>query len=247
MMSGRVAMVTGSTSGIGRVIALELARLGAVPVVVSIEGAKIPETLEELRAVAPAAEGFEADVSSQASVEAAMDQTLAKFGRLDILVNNAGITRDNLVMRMKDAEWDQVLAINLTSVFYMTRLALKPMLKARYGRIVNIASVVGLTGNPGQANYSASKAGVMGLTKSTAREVASRGITANCVAPGFIATAMTHRLNPKAQEAILSQIPMGEMGSPQDVANAVAFLASEEARYITGETLNVNGGMYMGF
>ena len=241
----RVALVTGSTSGIGKATALHLAGLGAHIMVTSVEGPKIPETIAEIEALGVRAEGFEADVTDPDAMAALIKLTLEKFGKIDILVNNAGVTRDNLLMRMKDEQWDQVLAINLTSVFRLTKLVLRPMMKARYGRIVNIASVVGLTGNPGQANYTAAKGGLIAFSKTAARECASRGITVNCVAPGFIATAMTDLLKPEAREAILSQIPLGKMGSAGDVANAVAFLASEEAAYLTGETINVNGGMFM--
>lgn len=244
-MEGRVAVVTGASSGIGRVVANEMASRKVTLFLVSNEPS-IMDALAEVRVHAPQSQAVVADVTQADDLARVVDQVMEAFGRLDILVNNAGITRDNLLMRMKDEEWDAVLAVNLTSIFRLTRLALKPMMKARYGRIVNIASVVGATGNPGQANYAASKAGLMGFTKSVAAEVASRNITANCVAPGFIRTAMTDKLNPKAREAILSRIPMGEMGTPGDVANAVCFLAAQSSGYITGETLHVNGGMYMG-
>ncbi len=246
MLKDRVAIVTGSSSGIGRVIALELARLGAHVVLVSNESIRILEALEEVRAISPRSEAFEADVTSEPCLNESVKTTLEKFGRIDILVNNAGITRDGLLLRMSNADWNRVINVNLTSAFQLTRMVLKPMMKARYGRIVNIASVVGATGNPGQANYVASKAGLVGFSKSLAAEVATRKITVNCVAPGFIRSAMTDKLNPKAREAILSKIPMGAMGNAEDVAHAVAFLASEGAGYITGETLHVNGGMYMG-
>ncbi|MBF0295907.1 MAG: 3-oxoacyl-[acyl-carrier-protein] reductase [Magnetococcales bacterium] len=245
-MQDRVAIVTGASSGIGRVVAIHLAKLGARVVLISNESIRILEALEEIRAISPESEAFEADVTSLPCLEESVKLTIEKFGRIDILVNNAGITRDALLIRMSHADWDRVLNVNLTSVFRLTRMVLKPMMKARYGRIVNISSVVGVTGNPGQANYVASKAGLIGFSKSVALETASRNITVNCVAPGFIATAMTDALNPKAKEAILSRIPMGTMGSPEDVAHAVAFLASEQAGYITGETLHVNGGLYMG-
>ncbi|MBF0109559.1 MAG: 3-oxoacyl-[acyl-carrier-protein] reductase [Magnetococcales bacterium] len=245
-MEGRVAIVTGSSSGIGRVIAREMAARKARLMLVSNEPEAIQDALAEVRVDAPESIATAADVTRPEDLIRVVDQAMSVFGRVDILVNNAGITRDNLLMRMKDEEWDAVLAVNLTSIFRLTRLVIKHMMKARHGRIVNIASVVGLTGNPGQANYAASKAGLIGFTKTLAAEVASRQITANCVAPGFIRTAMTDKLNPKAREAILSRVPMGEMGTPEDVANAVCFLASDSARYITGETLHVNGGMYMG-
>ncbi|MBF0144832.1 MAG: 3-oxoacyl-[acyl-carrier-protein] reductase [Magnetococcales bacterium] len=246
MMEGRVAIVTGSSSGIGRVIARQMAARKARLMLISNEPQAIMEALAEVRVDSPDSIATAADVTNPDDLTRVVDQVMDVFGRVDILVNNAGITRDNLMMRMKDDEWDSVLAVNLTSIFRLTRMVIKHMMKARYGRIVNIASVVGLTGNPGQANYAASKAGLIGLTKSLAAEVASRKITANCVAPGFIRSAMTDKLNLKASEAILSRVPMGEMGTPEDVANAVCFLASDSARYITGETLHVNGGMYMG-
>ncbi|MEO5332277.1 MAG: 3-oxoacyl-[acyl-carrier-protein] reductase [Magnetococcus sp. YQC-5] len=245
-MQDRIAIVTGSSSGIGRVVALHLARLGAKIVLISNESIRILEALEEVRTLSPDSEAFEADVTSLPCLEESVKLTLEKFGRIDILVNNAGITRDSLLVRMSHADWDRVIAVNLTSVFHLTRMVVKPMMKARYGRIINISSVVGATGNPGQANYVAAKAGLIGFTKSVAMETASRNITVNCVAPGFIRTAMTDSLNIKAKEAILSRIPMGNMGKPEDVANAVAFLASDQASYITGETLHVNGGMFMG-
>lgn len=246
MLKERVAMVTGSSSGIGRVIALELARRGARVVLVSNESIRILEALEEVRLLSPESEAFEADVTSRPCLEESVKTTLLKYGKIDILINNAGITKDGLLIRMKEADWNRVLDVNLTSAFLLSQLVLKPMMKARYGRIINIASVVGVTGNAGQANYVASKAGLIGFSKSLASEVASRNITVNCVAPGFIRSAMTDKLNSKAREAILARIPMGAMGDSKDVAHAVAFLASEEARYITGETLHVNGGMYMG-
>ncbi|MBF0176134.1 MAG: 3-oxoacyl-[acyl-carrier-protein] reductase [Magnetococcales bacterium] len=245
LMKDRVALVTGSTSGIGRVTALELARRGAKLIITSNEAQKIPEVLQEVRALSAEAEGYEADMASRSRLEEVVKQATERFGRIDILVNNAGITRDNLMIRMKDSEWDDVLNINLTSAFHLTRMVLRSMMKARYGRIISVASVVGVTGNAGQANYAASKAGLMGFTKSLAREVASRGVTANCVAPGFIQTRMTDVLGATAKEAMLAQIPLGAMGRAEDVAYAIAFLASDEAGYITGETIHVNGGMYM--
>ncbi len=246
MLKDRVAIVTGSSSGIGRVIARELARRGARLVLLSNESIRILEALEEIRQFSPESEAYEADVSSPPCINEAVNMTLENFGRVDILVNNAGITRDTLVMRMKPEEWHRVMEVNLHSVFRLTQLVLRPMMKARYGRIINISSVVGSTGNAGQANYATAKAGLEGFAKSVALEVASRNITVNCVAPGFIRTAMTDQLNSKAREAILARIPLGVAGEPEDVAHAVAFLASEEARYITGTTLHVNGGMYMG-
>ncbi|MBF0262396.1 MAG: 3-oxoacyl-[acyl-carrier-protein] reductase [Magnetococcales bacterium] len=244
-MQDRVAIVTGSSSGIGRIIAVRLAQLGAKLVLISNESVRILEALEEVRAISPESEAFEADVTSLPCLEESIKLTQEKFGRIDILVNNAGITRDALLVRMSPKDWDRVLEVNLTSVFHMTRMVVKPMMKARYGRIVNIASVVGVTGNPGQSNYVASKAALIGFSKSVALETASRNITVNCVAPGFIRTPMTDALNPKAREAILSRIPLGTMGEAEDVANAVAFLAAERSGYITGETIHVNGGLHM--
>lgn len=246
MLKDRVAIVTGSSSGIGRVIARELARRGARILLVSNESIRILEALEEVRQFSPQSEAYEADVSSVPCLKEAIKLAMEQFGQIDILVNNVGITRDTLLLRMKEAQWHQVMEINLNSVFRLTQMVLKPMMKARYGRIINISSVVGATGNPGQSNYVASKAGLVGFSKSLAVEVASRNITVNCVAPGFIRSAMTDKLNSKARESILARIPLGVAGNPEDVAYAVAFLASEEARYITGETLHVNGGMYMG-
>ena len=246
MLEGRVAIVTGSSSGIGRVVAIELARRGADILLVSNESIRILEALEEVQAFSPKSEAYEADVTSTPCLREAVQQAMRSFGKIDILVNNAGITRDGLLLRMKEADWSKVMEVNLNSVFRLTQMVLKPMMKARYGRIINISSVVGATGNPGQANYVASKAGLVGFSKSLAVEVASRNITVNCVAPGFIQTAMTDKLNLKAREAILARIPLAAMGKPEDVAYSVAFLASDEARYITGSTLHVNGGMYMG-
>ncbi|MBF0627418.1 MAG: 3-oxoacyl-[acyl-carrier-protein] reductase [Magnetococcales bacterium] len=244
-MQDRIAIVTGSSSGIGRVIALQLARLGAKVVLISNESIRLLEALEEVRAISPDSDAYEADVTSLPCLEESVKLTLEKFGRIDILVNNAGITRDALLVRMAPRDWDRVIQVNLTSIFHLTRMVVKPMMKARYGRIVNVASVVGATGNPGQSNYVASKAGLVGFSKSVALETASRNITVNCVAPGFIRTAMTDALNPKAKEAILSRIPLGSMGEAEDVANAVAFLAAERSGYITGETIHVNGGLHM--
>ncbi|MBF0187160.1 MAG: 3-oxoacyl-[acyl-carrier-protein] reductase [Magnetococcales bacterium] len=246
MLKDRVAVITGSTSGIGLTTARKLAAQGANILVTSIETDKIPTTVEELRGMGVQAEGIECNVTDVEQLEKMVAFTMEKFGKIDILVNNAGITKDGLLMRMKDEDWDAVMAINLTSIFRLTRLTVRHMMKKRYGRIINIASVVGFTGNPGQANYTAAKGGLVSFSRTVAREVASRGITVNCVAPGFIQTAMTEALNPKARDAILSQIPLGAMGQPEDVADAIAFLASDQARYITGDTIHVNGGMYMG-
>ncbi|OSM05247.1 3-oxoacyl-ACP reductase FabG [Magnetofaba australis] len=245
-MKDRVALVTGSTRGIGKSIALDLARRGAHVVVSGTNQEKIAQTVAEIEALGVQALGVSADLSQSESAAQLIDAAMGKFGRIDILVNNAGITRDGLMLRMKEDDWEAVLNVNLSSVFRLVKLALKPMMKARFGRIINITSVVGFTGNPGQANYTAAKAGLVGFSRSVAREVAPRGITVNCVAPGFIATDMTEALNDQAREAILSQIPTGAMGSAEDIAGAVAYLAAESTSYVTGETLHVNGGMYMG-
>ncbi len=244
-LEGKVALVTGASRGIGRVIAETLAGAGAVVVLGARDAAKLADGVREIEARGGRAEAVALDVAEKASVEAAMAGLLARHGRLDVLVNNAGITRDNLLLRMKVEEWNDVLATNLTGAFWCTQLALKPMLKQRSGRIVNVTSVVGLTGNAGQANYAASKAGLVGFTKSVAREVASRGITVNAVAPGFIETDMTAAMTEKAREAVLLAIPLGRVGEARDVAAAVAFLASDDAGYITGQVLAVDGGFHM--
>jgi 3-oxoacyl-[acyl-carrier protein] reductase len=241
-LSGRAALVTGATGGIGGEIARALKSQGAK---VAISGTRE----DKLRALAESLGGDVAalpcDLRSREAVGALCGQAEAALGSLDILVNNAGITRDNLFMRMKDDEWDDVIAVNLTATFILCRTALRGMLRRRYGRIVNIASISGVLGNPGQGNYAASKAGMVGMTKSLAREVATRGVTANCIAPGFIETPMTGSLNEKQVETIAAAIPAGTFGKPEDIAAAVVYLASGEARYVTGETLHVNGGMAM--
>ncbi|HWB33538.1 MAG TPA: beta-ketoacyl-ACP reductase [Acidobacteriaceae bacterium] len=296
-LSGRVALVTGASQGIGRACALELARMGATVALCARNEAKLAEVADEINsrgagraavvaeaegeiedaaagfrqdgteageaiasvdvageeaAVEAAADGwgqahvFALDVGDEESIKACAKAVIAQLGKVEILVNNAGITRDILSMRMKRADWDAVLATNLTGAFLMSQAVMSAMLKARWGRIINITSVVGETGQAGQANYAASKAGLIGLTKSLARELASRGITVNAVAPGYIETAMTAVLNDEQKSAMTSQIPLGRVGTDRDIAAAVAFLASEEAGYITGHTLDVNGGMYMG-
>ncbi len=244
-LKNRVALVTGSGRGIGEAIALKLAEAGATVVVNDI-GEYAKNVVEQLTARDLKAVAVLADVSSAADVNRMMEEAVAACGRLDILVNNAGITRDQLIMRMSDEDWDKVLSVNLRSVFLCTRAAVRHMLKQRWGRIVNIASIVGITGNAGQANYAAAKAGIIGLTRTIAKEVGSRGITANAVAPGFIDTQMTQKLNENQREELQKRIPLGTLGTPQDVAAAVAFLASEEARYITGQVLGVDGGMGLG-
>jgi 3-oxoacyl-[acyl-carrier protein] reductase len=244
-LDGRVALVTGASRGIGRVIAEALATAGATVVLGARDAVRLAEAVREIEGRGGRAEAVALDVAARASVEAAIGGLLAKHGRLDVLVNNAGITRDNLLLRMRAEEWDEVLATNLTGAFLCTQLALRPMLRQRSGRIVNVSSVVGLTGNAGQANYAASKAGLVGFTKSVAREVASRGITVNAVAPGFIETDMTAAMTDKARQAVVSTIPLGRVGQAQDVAGAVVFLASDGAGYVTGQVLAVDGGFHM--
>ena len=245
LLEGRVSLVTGASRGIGRAIARALAAEGAHVVLAARDAARLEEPLAEVRAGAGRGEALAVDVADRASVEKAIAHVVAVHGRIDHLVNNAGITRDNLLLRMKDEEWQQVMATNLTGVFLCTQAALKPMLKQRSGRIVNITSVVGLAGNAGQANYAASKAGIVGFTKSVAREVASRGITANAVAPGFVETDMTAAMTDKAREAVLTAVPMGRVGRPEDVAGAVLYLVSDAAAYVTGQVLGVDGGFHM--
>jgi 3-oxoacyl-[acyl-carrier protein] reductase len=244
-LQGRIALVTGAAQGIGRAIAQELAAAGATLALADMNEAKLAETAAELTATGAAA-AFPMNVSSRESIEAGAKAILDKFGKVEILVNNAGITRDNLMLRMKRADWDSVIGINLTGAFLLTQALLGPMLKNRWGRIVNIASVVGRTGQAGQVNYASSKAGLIGFTRSLAREVASRGITVNAVAPGYIETPMTAVLNEQQNAAMMATIPLGRRGTPKDVAQAVKFLASDAASYITGHVLDVNGGMFMG-
>lgn len=243
-LSNRVAIVTGSARGIGQAIALKLAEVGATVVLNDI-GAPEPleKVAEEIRALKRQTLAVIADVSSPADVTRLVETATGTYGKVDILVNNAGVTRDQLLLRMSDEDWDTVLNIDLKSAFLCTRAVLRYMLKQRWGRIISIASIVGEIGNPGQANYSAAKAGIIGLTRAVAKEVASRGITANAVAPGFIDTKMTQQIEEKQRQELARRIPVGYLGSPRDVAEAVAFLASEEARYITGQVLNVDGGM----
>jgi 3-oxoacyl-[acyl-carrier protein] reductase len=244
-VEGRVALVTGAAQGIGRAIALLLAQGGATVAVVDILEDKLAGVVEEITKNGGKAAAFKMNVTDEENVKKVFKDVVAEFGKLEVLINNAGIARDQLLMRMKRQDWDLVININLTGVFLCTQAALPTMVKQRWGRIVNIASIFGQMGQGGQANYSASKAGVIGLTMATAREVASRNITVNAIAPGFIETAMTQALAPELREAMFKMIPMGRPGHDVDVANAVRFLASEEANYITGHVLKVNGGMLM--
>ena len=245
MPKDRIAVVTGASRGIGRSISLALAAKGATIVAVDMDQAATDAIVAELQAAGAKALAVVGNVTVAADVERMIEAAMEAFGRVDILVNNAGITRDGLLMRMKDEDWDAVLNVNLKGAFLCTRAAFKVMSKQRYGRIINIASVVGQMGNAGQANYCASKAGLIGLTKSNARELAKRSITVNAVAPGFIATAMTDALSDKVREELTAQIPLERLGSAEDIAHAVVFLASEQSAYITGHVLSVNGGMYM--
>ncbi|OTP83805.1 3-oxoacyl-ACP reductase FabG [Gilliamella apicola] len=241
-LSGKIALVTGASRGIGRAIAEKLVACGATVIgtATTEKGAEaISQYLDQN------GKGLALNVTDEASIESVISTVKAEFGDIDILINNAGITRDNLLMRMKEDEWQDILDTNLTSVFRLSKALMRTMMKKRYGRIITIGSVVGTMGNAGQANYAAAKAGLIGFSKSLAREVASRGITVNVVAPGFIATDMTAALTDEQKALTLAQVPVGRLGQPTEIANAVAFLASDEASYITGETLHVNGGMYM--
>ncbi len=246
VLEGKKALVTGAAQGIGQAIAGALAQAGADVVVVDLDAARCEETLQSIRQHGRQGLSLSMNVSEWNGVKDTIDRVMKDWGRIDILVNNAGITRDGLIMRMKEEDWNAVLQVNLTGTFNCTKAVLMPMSKQRYGRIVNIASVVGVMGNAGQANYSASKAAVIGLTKSIAREYASRNITVNAVAPGFIETAMTQALSGDVRETLLKQIPVGRLGQANDVAEAVKFLSSDAASYVTGHVLHVNGGMYMG-
>jgi 3-oxoacyl-[acyl-carrier protein] reductase len=241
---GRVALVTGASQGIGETIALDLAREVSLVVLVDIQREKLDAVAERIAGIGGRAAVQTADVSRFDQAAAVVEGVVKENQRLDYLVNNAGITRDNLLMRMREEEWDAVLAVNLKGAFNFCRAAIRPMITNRFGRIVNISSVVGVMGNAGQANYSASKAGVIGLTKSLAREVAARDITVNCVAPGYIQTAMTESLPDAVKKAFLEMIPTRRLGTPEDVAQAVRFLLSDQAAYITGQVIHVNGGMY---
>lgn len=244
-LNGRVAVVTGGSRGIGYAVASALVREGAALTLCGRDGVALEKVSAELETRGAQVLAVKADVTESTEVDRVIEACLERFGTLNILVNNAGITRDNLLLRMKDAEWDAVLDTNLKGVFYCTRAALRPMLKQRGGRIINLTSVVGVMGNPGQANYAAAKAGIIGLTKATAKEVASRGITVNTVAPGFVETDMTHALDPDLQGRIRGQIPLGRFATPEEVAELVVFLASDRAAYITGQVIHINGGLWM--
>jgi 3-oxoacyl-[acyl-carrier protein] reductase len=241
---GQLALVTGASRGIGAAIALELAQRGLKVVGTATTDAGAHRISEALSGFA-GSKGVCLNVNDVPAVDALVDALVKEHGALQVLVNNAGITRDTLAMRMKDADWDAVMDTNLKAVFRLSRAVMRPMMKQRYGRIINITSVVGASGNPGQSNYAAAKAGVAGMSRALARELGSRGVTVNCVAPGFIDTDMTASLPDEQQKALLSQIPLGHLGKPADVAHAVAFLASPQAAYVTGQELHVNGGMYM--
>jgi len=245
-LQGRIALVSGASQGIGRACAVELALAGATVVLAARNEAKLAEAVAEIEAAGGQASAFALDVASEESIKAGAKAVIDRFGKVEILVNNAGITRDGLMMAMKRADWDNVLGTNLTGAFLLTQALLRPMLKNRWGRIINISSVVGRTGQAGQVNYAASKAGLIGLTRSIAREVASRGITVNAVAPGYIETPMTAVLDERQRTAMMAQIPLGRAGTDLEIAQSVAFLASDGAAYITGHVLDVNGGMFMG-
>jgi 3-oxoacyl-[acyl-carrier protein] reductase len=246
IQNGRIALVTGASQGIGRACALELARQGASVALAARSLDKLTAVAAEITSAGGVAHPFELDVASEESIKAGSKAVIAHFGKVEILVNNAGITRDMLAMRMKRQDWDDVMMTNLTGAFLLTQAVMSSMVKSRWGRIINVTSVVGETGQAGQSNYAASKAGMIGLTKSLARELSGRTITVNAVAPGYIETAMTAVLTEEQKNAMTQHVPLGRVGTGLDIAHAVAFLASEEASYITGHTLDVNGGMYMG-
>ena len=244
-LDNKIAVVTGAAQGIGKVIAMHLVQKGASLVLCDIDLEMAKEAAREIEEAGGKCLALKSDVSNMQDAEKIIKDAVEHFGSLDILVNNAGITRDNVLIRMKEEQWDQVMAVNLKGTFNVTKAAIKVMMRKKSGKIVNIASITGLMGNAGQANYSASKAGVIGFTKSIAREYADRGITVNAVAPGFIETAMTDAIPEREREELIRQIPVKKLGTPEDVANAVCFLASEEASYITGQVIGVNGGLYM--
>lgn len=245
-LSGKVALVTGASRGIGKACALYLAELGAkVAINYSRSSEQADQVVAQIKEMGGEAIAIRADVSKQAEVETMVDETIKSLGGLDILINNAGVTKDTLLIRMKEEDWDQVLDINLKGAFLVTKAAAKYMMKKRQGKIINISSVIGVSGNAGQANYAASKAGIIGFSKSIAKELAPRGILVNIIAPGFIDTDMTDVLNDQVKEAILSQIPLGRYGDPEDIAYLVGFLSSEQSQYITGQVIHVDGGMVM--
>ena len=245
VLSGKTAIVTGASRGIGAAIAQRLCEAGANVVLCSRSAESVGQIAGALQEKGYTVLSMAADISQKADVDALIEKTISQFSHIDILVNNAGITRDTLLMRLKDEDWDTVLQTNLTGTMYCTRAVLRPMIRQKSGRIINISSVVGLAGNAGQANYAAAKAGIIGLTKATAKEVGARGITVNAIAPGFITTDMTAQISEQNQQQLLELIPLREFGHPEDVADAVCFLASDAARYITGQTLQVDGGMVM--
>ena len=246
-LTGQIALVTGASRGIGRAIALELVKEGATVIGTATTDSGAQNITQALQEIAPElnGKGVVLNVTDPAACEATIDSLVKEYGGLNILVNNAGITKDQLAMRMKNEEWDDVIATNLSAVFRLSRAVLRPMMKAKGGRIIHVTSVVGHSGNPGQANYAAAKAGVAGMSRALAREIGSRNITVNCVAPGFIDTDMTKALSEDQQNSLKANIPLGRLGSPEDVANAVVFLASPKAGYVTGTTLHVNGGLYL--
>ena len=245
-LDGRIALVTGASQGIGRACAIELARAGAAVALAARNESKLAEAVTEIEAAGGQAAAFALDIASEESIKTAAKAVIERFGKVEILVNCAGITRDTLMLRMKRADWDAVLDTNLTGAFMLTQAVLSPMLRNRWGRIINISSVVGRTGQAGQVNYAASKAGMIGMTRSIAREVASRGITVNAVAPGYIETPMTAVLSEDLRKGMIASIPLGRPGTDVEVAQSVVFLASDAAAYITGHVLDVNGGMFMG-
>lgn len=245
LLQNKIALITGASRGIGKAITLYLARAGAIVIGVDYNEEFAKNISLFLSEAGLKGKGFVMDVTNQESIENSFAQIIKEYGSPNILVNNAGITRDNLMLRMSQEEWDQVIATNLTSIFRLSRLCIRDMVKARFGRIINIASIVAYTGNPGQANYAAAKGGMVAFSKSLALEVASRNITVNCIAPGFIETDMTKKLTAEQREKLLSSVPMKRIGQVEDIAHAVAFLASDEASYITGMTMHINGGMYM--
>jgi len=244
-LSNKIALVTGASGGIGSAISVALAKLGAIVIGTGLNNQEVEQIEANFKANGVSGYGKAANVTDLVALEKMINDIKSEFGVISILINNAGITNDNLMMRMKDDEWNSVINIDLNSIFHVTKLCLRDMVKNRWGRIINISSVVGVIGNPGQANYSAAKAGILGFTKSLAQEVASRSITVNAIAPGFIDTPMTQKLNEEQRNAILSRIPMNRLGTPKDIANAISFLVSEEANYITGQTVHINGGLFM--